>query len=187
MCGIFGIHVANVDSASRADLIPALRSLFLLSESRGKEASGLLIRTRHRIDILKSPERAKYFVRDELFRKCVEKAISDACNSDSAITFIGHSRLVTNGSEDSDCNNQPVKYDDTICVHNGIVVNDTELWEENPAVLAKNEVDSEVIAALINERSKAHSFDFAVAETCAMLEGSASIAVIHRQVNEITT
>ena len=38
---------------------------------------------------------------------------------------IGHSRLITNGLED----NQPVVRDGFCLVHNGIVVNETDVWK----------------------------------------------------------
>ena len=38
----------------------------------------------------------------------------------SALAAIGHSRLVTNGLQGIDANNQPVWRDDVILVHNGI-------------------------------------------------------------------
>jgi len=56
---------------------------------------------------------------------------------------MGHSRLITNGLTD----NQPVVRDDICVLHNGIIVNDEELWLQLN-VKRKFQIDTEVIAAI---------------------------------------
>jgi len=59
---------------------------------------------------------------------------------------MGHSRLITNGLAD----NQPV-YRDSVClIHNGIIVNHEDLWEKTQKK-RKQEIDTEIIAAIIAE------------------------------------
>ncbi|QRV25186.1 hypothetical protein [Marinomonas foliarum] len=80
---------------------------------------------------------------------CVEKADSDIKKLISNTKFgsssflMGHSRLITNGLGD----NQPVVRNDVIVIHNGIIVNDKEIWEST-GLEKKLEIDSEIIAAL---------------------------------------
>ena len=55
----------------------------------------------------------------------------------------GHSRLITNGLSD----NQPINRNGIIVIHNGIVVNDEEIWAENK-LKRYQKIDTEIIAAL---------------------------------------
>ena len=64
---------------------------------------------------------------------------------------MGHSRLVTNGSQLNDLNNQPVVKDGIIGIHNGIIVNENELWSRHPEIQRTSEIDTEVMLALIRK------------------------------------
>lgn len=123
MCGIFGI--ISGAPVLRADL----NLLAHHAEQRGKDSSGLYFPLDGAYTVYRAPQSIT-----SLLRK-VHPARS---------TFVmGHSRLITNGLAD----NQPV-YRDGICViHNGIVVNHEALWTriERPR---KQEIDTEVIAAI---------------------------------------
>ena len=46
-----------------------------------------------------------------------------------SVAVMGHSRLVTNGAQENNQNNQPVVAGDMVGIHNGIIVNDEELWQ----------------------------------------------------------
>ena len=59
---------------------------------------------------------------------------------------MGHARMVTNGSAESHENNQPVILDGIVCIHNGIIVNDEQLWAAHPDLQRKYEVDTEVLS-----------------------------------------
>ena len=50
-------------------------------------------------------------------------------NRQDTYTTIGHSRLVTDGYEHDNINNQPVYKNNTHVVHNGIIVNTSKIWE----------------------------------------------------------
>lgn len=126
MCGIFG----GV-SKSKIDL-SVLRKLAYFATTRGKDSSGIVV--------CESNEYRAYradFTIKSLFPKAKIKAPT---------TLIGHSRLITNGNFD----NQPVEYEGIFVIHNGIVVNDDELWEKTTKV-RHHQIDSEIIAALIAE------------------------------------
>jgi len=59
---------------------------------------------------------------------------------------LGHSRLITNGLGD----NQPVVRDNICAIHNGIIVNEEDIWKKLK-VERKFQIDSEVIVAIAEE------------------------------------
>ncbi len=123
MCGIFGI-ISN-----KTIVGSDLRSLAEHSEQRGKDSSGLFI------------SHSKGYVLHRANQAIT--SLLKRVNTNNSGFAMGHSRLITNGLAD----NQPV-YRDSVCViHNGIVVNDDELW----ALIGKTkhqEIDTEIIAAI---------------------------------------
>ncbi len=70
---------------------------------------------------------------------------------ESSGTLIGHSRLVTNGAQERNDNNQPVIADGMVAVHNGIITNDAELWRRYPELKREYEVDTEVLLRLVGK------------------------------------
>lgn len=123
MCGIFGIISCKPIVSSD------LRFLAEHSEQRGKDSSGLFI------------SHSKGYVLHRANQAIT--SLLKRVNTNNSGFAMGHSRLITNGLAD----NQPV-YRDSVCViHNGIVVNDDELW----ALIGKTkhqEIDTEIIAAI---------------------------------------
>jgi glucosamine--fructose-6-phosphate aminotransferase (isomerizing) len=176
MCGIFGFVAgagAEIESSALKNL---LVSLFKLSESRGREASGVCLRTGDAIHLLKSPVAASALVQTEDFHRTLE-ALSNRASGHS-IAAIGHSRLVTNGSGSFNDNNQPVSRDGLVGVHNGIIVNDAALWKEL-GLTPRAELDSEVILALVaRELGKGSEISTAVGAAFARLEGAATVALL---------
>ena len=59
---------------------------------------------------------------------------------------LGHSRLITNGLGD----NQPVVRGNTCVIHNGIIVNENEVWEKI-SVERRYKIDSEAIVAIAED------------------------------------
>jgi hypothetical protein len=68
-----------------------------------------------------------------------------------AFAVMGHSRLVTNGSQLNDDNNQPVVKDGVIGIHNGIIANEDDLWSRHPEIRRSYEIDTEVMLALFRK------------------------------------
>ena len=94
--------------------------------------------------------------------------------------MIGHSRLVTNGSQGVDENNQPIATEHCVGIHNGIVVNDRLLWERHPDISRRYEVDTEIVYRLIDKyRVTMPSLQDAVIATYREIEGEANIAFIN--------
>src|SRR6516164_4141813 len=105
MCGIFGVTVGE-HCLTTGKLPCLIDDLFLLSESRGKEASGIAVCGDHSIQVLKSAVAASSMIRSKQYRKLIVEAMSK--NLNEPLTIIGHSRLVTDGSRYHQGNNQPV-------------------------------------------------------------------------------
>lgn len=129
MCGIFGIISQNV--INKKDL----KSLVEHSQQRGKDSSGLI------------------FLKDNQYQICradysIDKLLNKIKPYDSGIV-LGHSRLITNGLAD----NQPVVRDDIFVIHNGIIVNDDEIWNDL-SVERKYRIDSEAITGIALDHFK---------------------------------
>ncbi|MBP6754791.1 MAG: glucosamine 6-phosphate synthetase [Bacteroidia bacterium] len=123
MCGIFGV-ISKVKVNQKH-----LQSLANHARQRGKDSSGLCLYKDDSYKVI----RADYDI---------NKLLINSNISNSNIIF-GHSRLITNGLFD----NQPVVRDEIILVHNGIIVNEDEIWK-NINVKRQFEIDSETIIAL---------------------------------------
>lgn len=153
MCGIFG--VVNKAGISKIQL----ESLARWSERRGKDSSGLFLFREERYELVRSSE-------------VLTRLLDKVCLS-SADFIMGHSRLVTNGLND----NQPI-YRDSVCViHNGIIVNDSELWRKTE-MTRRQEIDTEIIAAMVGKSlSTGLSLTDAVSEVLSKCKGIVACAV----------
>lgn len=178
MCGIFGICAAPGHGIAPERLNTLVNALFTLSESRGKEAAGLAVRTDDTINIYKEAVAATEMIGGQEYTHFFEKNITRA-NQDAPLYLIGHARLVTNGLQDMDYNNQPVIKNGLVGVHNGIITNDSELWKANPDLSREYEVDTEVVLALINkERQQGVPFSEAVCRAFKSIEGNATLSLL---------
>jgi len=126
MCGIFGIISDSKINKNYFDF------LVKHSQQRGKDSSGLAYYDGKRYKI----HRADYNV---------ERLLSEVKPYQYNIV-LGHSRLITNGLGD----NQPVVRDGIFAIHNGIIVNEEEIWNQ---ITQKRlyQIDSEVIVAIAKE------------------------------------
>jgi glucosamine--fructose-6-phosphate aminotransferase (isomerizing) len=172
VCGIFGIV-----SKGGSDFVRELTRLFILSESRGKEAAGVAIFDGNEITVLKEPRAASHMIRTEAYRSLLDERIKG--NVKQSIAAIGHSRLVTNGRSALAANNQPVIRDNAVCVHNGIIVNDAKIWIDHPDLSRHAEVDTEALLALFGKfRRDGYEISTAIAQVFREIEGTASIAIL---------
>jgi glutamine phosphoribosylpyrophosphate amidotransferase len=156
MCGIFGLAVAAGHGFDRAEWDRAIRRLFLLSESRGKEAAGIAVATAEKIVVHKDSVSASQMLKTKDYDRAIANALNGhfggakpGAGGDDFVAAIGHCRLVTNGLQGIDANNQPVRRDDAVIIHNGIVVNVDDIWARQNAIRPAADVDTEVIAALV--------------------------------------
>jgi glutamine---fructose-6-phosphate transaminase (isomerizing) len=126
MCGIFGqISKKKIDKEN-------FNSLVFHSKQRGVDSSGLVYFENDKYQII----RADYNI---------EKLLEETKPYESKV-LLGHSRLITNGLGD----NQPVIRENICVIHNGIVVNEKEVWEQLELERIYT-IDSEVIVAITQE------------------------------------
>jgi hypothetical protein len=126
MCGIFGvISTHQINKAKLSQLVKH-------SQQRGVDSSGLIFRNQDTYYV----SRADYDI-NRLLAK-VKPYQSDV--------VLGHSRLITNGLGD----NQPVVRGNICAIHNGIIVNEDEIWAKL-SVKRTLQIDSEAIVAIAEE------------------------------------
>lgn len=183
MCGIFGILIGEDLCLSVHELMGIVNHMFKLSESRGKEASGIAVRVNGSIYVFKEPASSSKLVKSDeyrtLFKTVIEKdGYREGCLK-APFVILGHSRLATNGLSEINSNNQPVVKDGAVGIHNGIIVNDERLWKSFPALEKKYDVDTEVFLSLVQMfRKQDESLVGAVRSVFGHIEGSASVAVL---------
>ena len=129
MCGIFGIISKTKINKDN------LNYLVNHSRQRGRDSSGLIYLKRKSYHVY----RADYDV----------KKLLDKIKPYKSKIVLGHSRLVTNGQQD----NQPVIRDNICAIHNGIIVNENEVWKKID-VARKYKIDSELIVAIAEQSLK---------------------------------
>jgi glutamine---fructose-6-phosphate transaminase (isomerizing) len=183
MCGIFGIVTPDPGHYPGRTIRHHVEALFTLSESRGKEASGIAVKQNGSIHVLKEPISASSMIRSVPFKTIIDLLLKNASDPDlqsnPSLSLIGHSRLVTNGSQELNSNNQPVIKEGVIMVHNGIVVNEHALWRQYPEIQRLYEVDTEIIASLLHTTMKqTGSLEEATQTVFADIYGETSIAVL---------
>ncbi len=126
MCGIFGTISKNKINSKK------LKILVKHSLQRGKDSSGLIYFRSDTFNIIRADFE-------------ITKLLPTIDYKDSKI-IVGHSRLITNGLSD----NQPVVRKKIAGVHNGIVVNEKEIWD-NISLQRELIIDSETIIAIAEE------------------------------------
>jgi glutamine---fructose-6-phosphate transaminase (isomerizing) len=162
MCGIFGLIVRKDADYKPAFVKKALTSLARLSESRGKDSSGLVFRneSEKQLQVFKGAVPLHYLLKRPEVKDQIDQMLGMSQNNSKSgrkATFavMGHSRLVTNGSQINDANNQPVVTDGIIGIHNGIIVNENELWSHHTDLQRSCEIDTEAMLALIRKYIRA--------------------------------
>lgn len=126
MCGIFGVVSKGKVDRKKFD------SLVKHSQQRGVDSSGLIYHVNDSYKV----NRADYNV-DKLLQKIKPYHTK---------VVLGHSRLITNGLGD----NQPVVKGNICAIHNGIIVNESEIWAKL-SIKRELQIDSETIVAIASE------------------------------------
>ncbi len=126
MCGIFGVISTN-----KVDIVK-LKKLVKHSQQRGKDSSGLIYHENDTYNIVRADFEITRLIKNINFKY-------------SNFVF-GHSRLITNGLSD----NQPVVRKNIAAIHNGIIVNEKEIWDKLK-VNRQLTIDSEAIVAIAEE------------------------------------
>jgi hypothetical protein len=189
MCGIFGILFTKDERIERESARALVLSLLTLSETRGREAAGLAVHDGQRIEVLKQSGSVSSFLTSKRLHGVLDRAFehfqaapngngSPNGAADRWLAITGHTRLVTNGFQSNDDNNQPVITGGAVALHNGIIVNDRALAARHPELTIKSEVDTEVLAALLRSKLASQDLASATRATFAEIEGSASISML---------
>lgn len=189
MCGISGIIVGSGSSIDPKYFKRIFDTLFLLSQTRGKDASGIALMNEGEIDIYKDSVSASELIKSENYRKVFHDlmlSLSKEGKVINTIVAIGHTRMATNGIWESNDDNQPTIKSGLVGIHNGIVVNDGQIWNRFTELEREYEVDTEIILSLIEMfLEKNDSVTESVQNTFNLIEGAASIAVLFDNRNEI--
>jgi len=146
MCGLVGILL---HSGSRSeDEWQELRALFtrmlVFNEERGREAAGLAVIQRDgSCHVFKQPVAASELVRMRRYHEVLNMSGAEtAC-------LLGHTRMPTKGSPLCPTNNHPLHTAHTVGIHNGMILNDDELFD-HLSLPRQGQVDSEVIFRLLD-------------------------------------
>ena len=193
MCGIFGIALRQGSSMAPETVRKLLTNLYVFSESRGKESAGLHVYLPDvaRAWTLKGAQSASELLRTETYGDTLSQSMALAYGREGALVqpliVMAHSRLVTNGASALHRNNQPVRWGGVTMIHNGIVVNVDNLWQANPDLQRTAEVDTEVMAAMI-DRALSGEFDpiKATRAVFSEIKGAASVAWTQQEAAVLT-
>lgn len=154
MCGIFGIVSKHEINNTH------LKNLALHARQRGRDSSGLLYKAGDSYKVT----RADYDVKSLLSKQ----------GRLHTPVVMGHSRLITNGLSD----NQPVIRNGMSVIHNGIIVNDEEVWATTN-VKRLFQIDTEAILGVaidhINRGGEISEIPQKVMESC---KGTMSCALM---------
>ncbi len=183
MCGIFGIVVARDATYTDGFLRRSLTILARESQSRGKDSSGLVFyneeaKTYH---VIKGALKLSELLGSRSVKLQLRRSLTAYTAERPSVPFvaIGHSRLVTNGTQLDDENNQPIIRDDLVGVHNGIIVNDAALWDANPDLQRQCNIDTEVLLALFRKQlDQGYTLPAAIARAEQEIVGTVSTALL---------
>ncbi|MCX6148538.1 MAG: hypothetical protein NTW25_14995 [Candidatus Kapabacteria bacterium] len=178
MCGIFGI-ISKADAYSLNNLKSQISKLFILSESRGKEAAGIAINYKQNINVYKDKISAGEMIKSIEYIDYISKSLGSNDKLSEPFCVIGHSRLVTNGSEELNYNNQPVIKDGFVAIHNGICTNVDMLFDKHKEINREYDIDTEVILGILRSNlNKNNDYIDSLSKMFNEFEGTASLAVL---------
>jgi asparagine synthetase B (glutamine-hydrolysing) len=184
MCGIFGVVFGKDTRITAAFAGQVIDQLYRFSQTRGSEAAGLVSFNGETIDVLKQAGSVEAFLESRKYHELRQRALERyqanlQSNAPVGLAWTGHTRLVTNGFQSNSDNNQPVVALGAVAVHNGIVVNDGELWRRHPELARRSDVDTEILVTLLRRyRDEAGDLAAGVQRLFREIEGSVSTGVL---------
>ncbi len=158
MCGIIG-YVG--EKHPKEILINGLKRL----EYRGYDSSGIALKNRSDIQIIKSKGKIKDLEEKVNILEIIESNIG-----------IAHTRWATHGRA-NEVNAHPHKVGMVTLVHNGIIENASELKEKLSSVNFISETDTEVACALINKYYKGDALS-AINKAISEIKGSYAFGIL---------
>lgn len=188
MCGIFGLICSHNEEYDAIFLKRTFIRLAKYSESRGKESCGFVLKDyyKNRITVYKGALPVTRALRDSNILSFFNKYFIDNYIPGRPVVVMGHSRLVTNGSQLSNSNNQPVIKDGIIGIHNGIIVNADEIWENHNSLKREYSIDTEVFLAVIRYYlNNGMKFRDAIHKTSGEVKGTITAALLFDDIKQI--
>jgi len=177
MCGILGFVKTGNSDIEEVGIEKILKHLYSFSEIRGHDSSGIAVVEDKKIFVYKRAIPASSFIKTKPYKELIS-------NETKIQAIIAHARMETNGSFAENRNNQPVVKDGLITVHNGIIVNDEELWKKYPDLKRKYEVDTEVFNSLVTlHTQKEGDLLSSIKKTLKLIKGSYSFATLFEKYN----
>ncbi len=187
MCGIFGIIIKPGSTIQVKAIKISLRNLALFSESRGKDSSGMAFKNEmeQTLEVIKGDIPISKLLKLPVYKKYLGESLNGFANR-NGFAAMGHARLVTNGSQLQEVNNQPVIKDGILTIHNGIIVNADELWSKNPDLNRNYSIDTEILPAMVRqELNKGNEIFSASNRAFADVEGTYSTAMLFDDRDEL--
>lgn len=186
MCSIFGIITYKDSRLNNKNSIEILTKLFKLSESRGRDASGLAVCKDNKIYVLKDNIPSKRFVDSNRYLQFWQDINNTTKNNNNSFVGLGHCRMATNGSDTNLINNQPVIKDGLIAVHNGIIVNEKQILNKYMNLTKDIETDTEVFISLFEMNlHKGLSFEKSLVQSYKDIYGMTTVALISNKFNNV--
>ena len=185
MCGIIGLFLGQASDLGSKQQYDLIESLFLESEIRGQESSGIAIKDfeKQHITVFRKSCKAHQFIKLDEVVKMVRTAIRKKSNG---FSLLGHTRIATNGSLASD--NQPIIKEGAVGVHNGIICNVESLWKQHTDLNRKQEIDTELLLALLKRRldeNNGRNIEKLCRQTFSEIEGTASFGMMFDNYNVV--
>ena len=133
MCGIFGFSVGKGLSSNKTNHIKNdVKNFVNLSIPRGSDTFGININYDNKSYVYKTNINPKNAIKQELYKKFIDKHLHLASNNKNFLNYFGQTRLVTNGTKFLYKNNQPITLKRITGLHNGIIFfNDEHKLDEN--------------------------------------------------------
>jgi len=176
MCGIFGFVVEEPQNLDSKALFRAIKVALKECELRGKDSSGITLISSKSISVKDNVPLRKLYKSHS-----IELQIKECIKRNETFVLFGHSRLSTNGSSFLPINNQPVIESDYVVVHNGIIVNASEVVRTYNLKL-KTELDSGVIPWLLKENEHL-DYNSSVGEIKRIIKGTCSTIIWDKSKN----
>lgn len=187
MCGIFGLIVKPKSSFNSSEIMDFFEEIARISIARGKDSSGVMFKNdrSNSIQLLKGDLPIFKLLKAKEYLKFRESTLENY-NNGGIFQAMGHARLVTNGSQLIEINNQPVVKDTIIGIHNGIIVNDAALWGGIKNFKREYDIDTEVLITLIKENlEEGKSMKNSLVEAYSKIEGTASTGLLFSERSEM--
>ena len=187
MCGIFGVIVKKNAPVKTSFIQKSLYTIAKYSQSRGKDSSGIVFKNNleEKFNLIKGDIPVTELQENSTFKKYLTESLG-AFSTGNNFQAIGHARLVTNGSQLLEENNQPVIKDGIIGIHNGIIINVDELWEDNPDITRTYDIDTEILLALIRSKlNKEQNLIQSISSVLNSIEGTVSTALLFDDRSEL--